>query len=210
VTIKPASPESYAAAQAEFREMQEAREPWMGNASAALLPHHTGLLTHRGVEYYLPPVSYPLGLTIHALDRHYHRIMRDITTLEKAGKTAPQSPAATLLWVEAAQTYKDLAPLLHQGIRPKGLWQRLTWRWRGNPFQDANEQEIEELALLFRAARTISRVRLRASIRAPRYLQWTWPRTGWPSLLNIPPRQYRTLISRVAGSLAASNTTSRG
>jgi hypothetical protein len=210
VTLKPASPESYAAAQAEFRELLASKEPWLANGAAALTVHDPGLLTYRGKKYLVPPVSYKLGQTINLLDRHYTRLEREIKRLEGEGKTAPQHPGAMVLWVEKAQTYQALSPLYRQGCRPRDLRERIRWLWTKDPFGDATEKEIEDLAQVFRAARTTSRVKLQGSIRAPQFLQWTWPPSVLPLSLNIPPRQRRILISKVPGSPAAGGITSRG
>ena len=186
--------------QQEFRDQLASREPWMANLrNATVDPHGLGLLIFRGTRYVVPPVPYDLGQQIEALDRHVARCTRELKALGAEGRTSFEDPAVRYLSVERARAYESLAWLYRAAVRPAGLLARLAWRWRANPFLDATEKEVEDLAHVFREARTTSRVLAVESVRAPLFLQLTWPPTNGPLSLGIPPSLRRTALRRAAG-----------
>lgn len=208
--LKPRRAEELEAEHQEFREQLAAREPWLANLEAATTQHDDGELRFRGRRYRIPPVPYRNGLQIHVLDRLVAWCFRELGKLEKEGKTALDDALGRWLAEQLAKSYEALAGEYWAVVKPVGLWHRLTWRWRGNPFLDATEQEIKELAQLFLAARTICRVRAVTSIWAPPYLRMTSTTSGMPSPLAIPPSLRRKVGRAVGGTMPGDARVWRG
>lgn len=202
MTLKLMSAAEMEADQRAFREQVAKREPWLANLRAATVDaHDDGGLLFRDRGYTVPPIRYAVGQRIEGLDRHIARCGRELKEMEEAGRTSFEADAGVRhLTVERARSYEQLAAIYRDCVRPVGWWARLTWRWRENPFFDATEQEIEDLAAFFREARTISHVKALESIRAPLFLRSTFPPTAGPLSLAIPPSLRREALSRVAGA----------
>lgn len=208
--LKPRPAEEIEAENAEFREQLAAREPWLANLEAATTQHDDGELRFRGRRYRIPPVPYRNGLQIQVLDRMVAWCYRELGKLEKEGKTALDDPLARWLAEQLDKGYDALAAEYWQCVRPLGLWHRVTWWCRGNPFLDPTEVEMGVLAQSFLKARTICRVQVSRSIRAPRYLRTTWPTNSPISPVTIPPSLRRQVGRAVGGTMPGDARAWRG
>jgi hypothetical protein len=173
------------------------QEPTLLNLQAALQPHETGYveleLRYRTRRFRVPPVPWRDGLRMLVLDRHIARLNKTLTTDAASVARLVELEYVMLRMVE---TWKRL-------VRPMGWWDRLTWRWQGNPFEDVNPFEFRALRDFFCDARMRCRVRVASSIRAAGRPTSIW-RTSWRGLSGRFPVGAVETVSPAAGGTTGS------
>lgn len=135
------------------------------------------VLNHRQRRFRVPPVGFRDGLVLAELQAELQRLEEN-TPADARERVAQLRAELAVL--------KDAAALMHRLIRPLTWWDRLTWRWRGNPFTDVEAAELQRLFGFFCSARTSSRLTWNWNSRAPsRYL--TVPPSGLTSARSTRP-----------------------
>jgi hypothetical protein len=165
--------------QRRLREAILAESPDTKNVEYALALKGVAELRFRNRVFHVPPIPYPAGVRLVAIRRR----------LEANAKEDDASAATTRALLRILE---DAADLAFELIRPVTLLDRLTWRFRANPFLDSSEEEIGQLIGLFWACRTSATVRFsrqapqarhKASISPTRsrYSRKTFPRGSAPT-----------------------------
>jgi len=194
--IKKTSEAQFAAVAADMLK-DEPPEPTLLNADAATQAHDLGyillFLKYRARHFRVPPVPYRAGLQLMVLDRQIARLRRRL-------KEEPENVEA-LVEMEAAMT--ATADLWWGLVEPVGWFDRLTWRWRENPFLGMEAREFMELRGFFFAARTRCRVLTVSSIRVPHRARSIW-RRKWRGLSTSFRSGSGRTGSRAAGVITGS------
>jgi hypothetical protein len=121
------------------------------NRAYALALGGDSILRFRNRVFRVPPISYPAGLRLQVL----HVRLRKVAS----GANADGESDASLR--ELLAVLDEAARLCWSLCRPVSLWDRLFWRWLGNPFLGAASiQELGEIVGFFFECRTRSTVRL--------------------------------------------------
>lgn len=136
-------------------------EPTVANVESATTEHSHGLVRYRGRVFRVPPVPYKQGLWLLALDQELRRLNNMLANEENIRHTV--AVIASMLEV------------FHSLVRPDTLYDRLTWRWRDNPFLHAEINEVNELTRFFCLTRMSLPIEGSVAIRAPQFISWTWP-----------------------------------
>lgn len=152
----------YAPTEQQFRDTANTmfgamalKQPPRGNLEAATTAHDTARINVRGQWYRVAPISYRRGLWLQTLEEELMRLRLYQPTRE------------TRLQEEAV--YEAMVELFGQIIhRPWYLFGR-------NPFAGLSIAEIRDLSSFFSRIQTTLPVVVRASDRAPEWVQQTWP-----------------------------------
>lgn len=186
--------EQFAKVVDELRGEMAQDQPAVLNVEQATTMHDPGYivlhLRWRKRVFTVPPVPYRAALRLFALDAMLRRLReelrRDDTNLTVVAAMEP--------------VVEEMVAIFHALVRPATWLDRLTWRWRANPFRSAEAHEINVLRDFFCAARTRCRVQWASSSRAPLWMRSTWP----PNSRHMFTGSLRGVL---LGSRAAGDTT---
>lgn len=142
--------------------------PLLKNVEAALILADPAslelILPYRRRRFRVPPVSYRDGLALNALEV-------ELAILERAKDIDAENLRKRL------EILIDSVAIMWRLVRPIGWWERLTWRWRANPFEHAEAAELGRLFAFFCSARPTTTITWTSSARAglPSRWQSIWP-----------------------------------
>lgn len=164
VAIPEAQLEAYSR---EIQREFEGPPPQPANVEAAITLADSSLLTYRRRRFRVPPIPARQGFMLRALEARLGLVER--------GELSRENLRERLALLE------EMVALMWVLVQPLGWWDRLTWRWRANPFRTADAGELVVLLNFFFAARTTTTVSWIWSDRAPHRWNTTWPPTSQSS-----------------------------
>ena len=133
--------------------------PSMGNIVAVEALTATVTFRYRGRVFDAPPIPTLPGLKLQAMELE----------LERMGDEPPARDDTE--GVDKMRALKEMLlemfDIMWRHVRPVGLFDRIFWRWRHNPFLDANRKEVAELLTFFSQCRKTSSVQL-VAIKLPK------------------------------------------
>jgi hypothetical protein len=132
--------------------------PSMGNIVAVEALTATVRFRYRGRVFDAPPIPTMPGLKLQAMELELERMGDEPPTpSEDDGMEKMMSLKNMLL---------EMFDIMWKHVEPVGIFDRLFWEWRENPFADASRKEVAELLAFFSQCRKISSVQLLA-VRLP-------------------------------------------
>lgn len=137
-------------------ELLRKQIPTLGNIVAVEVLTATIRFRYRKRVFDAPPINVLDGLRLKNLELELQRIGN--------GGVPEDGEGSTLLRLKLA--LEEGFTIMHRNVRPVTLFDRLFWRWRANPFLDANTKEVAELLHFFSLCRMTSGANL-LSVKSP-------------------------------------------
>lgn len=132
--------------------------PSIGNIVAVEALTATVRFQYRGRVFDAPPIPTLPGLRLQAMELELERM----TTVES-------DEEAQLKLLGIKQMLLEMFDIMWRNVKPVGIFDRIFWRWRANPFLDANRKEVAELLSFFSQCRKTSSVQL-IKVKSPENL----------------------------------------
>lgn len=134
------------------------RQPQQRNVEAILSLGDVRYISFRGKAYRIPPVPYKLGQQVLDMYTKATGLSRDVA------RTGSKESADAYY-----RAMNQLATLLWRHVRPIGTVRRVFWKFglMVNPFRDASEKEVTDVADFFLQGRMMSSVRSISEAEVP-------------------------------------------
>lgn len=123
--------------------------PSIGNIVAVEALTATVRFQYRGRVFDAPPIPTLPGLRLQAMELELEKM---------SGAESDEDAQMKLLVLK--QMLLEMFEIMWKNVKPVGIFDRVFWRWRANPFLGANRKEVAELLSFFSQCRRTSSVRL--------------------------------------------------
>lgn len=132
--------------------------PSIGNIVAVEALTATVRFQYRGRVFDAPPIPTLPGLRLQAMELELQRVT-----------DAESDEDAQMKLLAMKEMLLEMFDVMWKNVKPVGIFDRIFWRWRTNPFLTASRKEVAELLSFFSQCRKISSVRL-IKVRSPETL----------------------------------------